>query len=448
MLIGLSLAKVCTCLILSLVLHLDLCDLAEYIRAQEFDELRTNMRSNKLFPGFEEPAIDFPPTFKYDVPKSKHYHYHHHHSSTRRDKEGRDSRDKERNGLERGVRASLRAARRSRRRKDKEKEKGKMGLVGVPKSESSKPLRPLAEQCESASSSDPDQEQEQDGEDDSEGGADSFSSRAQSQPMSGTQSQRPPSTRSRPGSMRSQPLSTPTLPRSSLDPDGWEDAEPDSSDREDASFVHYNTQMNAAPAPAGLARILSQGAKRGWRALGALSPTPSERRKGGLGTGTSSDVTVSAGGRRGVSTGPEAILRGGLGVPGVGAGGMGRSQPNLVVDTGVVSATSVGSAVGVGRASMDAIGSGLSPMSTPGFGGGFGSMGGDMASVGAPLSPGVASVGSNSGLIPPPPILRANSSTGSVAVVEDTGDNEGGDVKGVYDTSSKQRVPSWYVYSL
>ncbi|KAF8599695.1 DNase I-like protein [Ceratobasidium sp. AG-I] len=422
-------------------LHADwLISRQEYLRAQEFDELRNNMRSNKLFPGFEEPAIDFPPTFKYDVPKSKHHHHHHHHHhSSRKDKEGRDSKDKERSGKERGVRASLRAAKRSRRRKDKQKdkEKGAVGLVGVPKSESSKPLRPLAEQCESASSSDPDQEQEQDGEDDSEGDADSFSSHAQSQPRSGTHSQRPPSTRSRPGSIRSQPLSATTLARSSLDPDGWEDAEPDSSDREDASFVNHNTQMNAAPPPAGLARMLSQGAKRGWRALGALSPTPSERRRGGLGTGTSSDVTVSASGRRGVSTGPEAVLRGGLGVPGVGSGGMGRSQPNLVVDTGVVSATSVGSAVGVGRASMDAVGSGRSPMSPSGFGG-FGSMG-------EPMSAGVGSTGANSGLIPPPPpVLKASSSTGSVAVVEDSGENEDGkDAKGVYDTSSKQRVPSW-----
>lgn len=393
------------------------------------------MRSNKLFPGFEEPVIDFPPTFKYDVPKSKH----HHHLSHRRDKEGRESKEKERSGKERGVRASLRAARRSKRRKEKEKErekekeKGGVG-AGIGKSESSKPLRPLAEQCESGSSSDPDQEQEQDGEDDSEGDADSFSSRAQSQRMSGTRSQRPPSTRSqRPTSIRSQPLSTPTLPRSSLDPDGWGDPQPDSSDGEDASFVNHNTQMNAAPAPAGLARMLSQGAKRGWRALGALSPTPSERRKGGLGMGTSSDVAV--GGRRGVSTGPEAILRGGLGVPGAGGGGMGRSQPNLVVDTGVVGATSIGGAVGPGRASMDgfATGGGLSPLS-PGTGV-FGSIAG-----------GVSSINSNTGLIPPPPVLRASSSAGSVALVEDSGENNGGeDVKGVYDTSSKQRVPSWYV---
>lgn len=385
------------------------------------------MRSNKLFPGFEEPAIDFPPTFKYDVPKSKH----HHHSSHRRDKEGRESKDKERSGKERGVRASLRAARRSRRKKDKdkdkEKDKDKGGVgVGIGKSESSKPLRPLAEQCESGSSSDPDQEQDQDGEDDSEGDADSFSSHAQSQPRSGTRSQRPAST-------RSQPLSTPTLPRSSLDPEGWEDPDQDSSDREDASFVNHNTQMNAAPAPAGLARMLSQGAKRGWRALGALSPTPSEKRKSGLGMGTSSDVAI--GGRRGVSTGPEAVLRGGLGVPGAGGGGMGRSQPNLVVDTGVVSATGIGSAVGSGRASMDAFvsGGGLSPLSPAT--GVFGSMGGGMSST-----------GSNTGLIPPPPVLRASSSAGSVALVEDSGENEdGGDVKGVYDTSSKQRVPSWFV---
>ncbi|KAG9126347.1 hypothetical protein FRC07_003777 [Ceratobasidium sp. 392] len=131
----------------------------EYLRAQEFDKLRNNMRLNKLFPGFEEPVIDCPPTFKYNVPKSRHHHHHHHHSH--KDKDG------------------------------KEKDRDPKSPKGVPK-----PLRPLAEQCESAESS-LDMEEESD--------MDLFTS---SHPHSQSQlnlnfggerkQQRPPSTRSQP----------------------------------------------------------------------------------------------------------------------------------------------------------------------------------------------------------------------------------------------------------
>jgi hypothetical protein len=87
---------------------------------------------------------------------------------------------------------------------------------------------------------------------------------------------------------------------------------------------------------------------------------------------------------------------------------MARSQPNLVINT----TDEVPN--GNGRTSMDA-------------GGGLFSAGG----------------------LAPPPLVRTSSSIRSVGV-DDGGseEREGPGVKGVYDTSSKQRVPSWYVHSL
>ncbi|KAG8697159.1 hypothetical protein FRC08_006700 [Ceratobasidium sp. 394] len=368
-------------------LHADwLISRQEYLRAQEFDELRNNMRSNKLFHGFEEPVIDFPPTFKYDVPKSRH--------SSRKEKDGKEK--------DRGMRASLRAARRSTRRKEKDKDK-------VPKSPNGglKALRPLAEQCESgASSSDLEQEDpEHDPEEDSD--ADSFTSshpHSQSQPnLNFSRKPRPPSTRSQP-----------TLPGSSVDGESGSD--------ENESFVQQNTHANAQ-APAGLARMLSKGAKKGWRVLVVKTSADKEKRRSDLGGGGGVER------KRGVSSGPEVVLTGtgsGLNLP-VGNVEKAKSQPNLVIDTTIDSSPNERTSAEGGLLSPGAGGGGvLSP--TP--------LSGGLLSPSTPALP-------SSGGLAPPPMIRANSSGGSSLAVESVGDLEEGSVKGVYDTSSKQRVPSW-----
>ncbi|KAG8692315.1 hypothetical protein FRC09_011311, partial [Ceratobasidium sp. 395] len=443
-------------------LHADwLISRHEYLRAQEFDELRNNMRSNKLFPGFEEPVLDFPPTFKYDVPKSRHHHHHHHHHHhSRKDKDGKE---KDRGG----VRASLRAARRSTRRKDKS-DKIPKSPNGVPK-----PLRPLAEQCESAGSS---------SETEDESDMDSFTSshpHSQSQPnlnFGGRKQQRPPSTRSQPT----------TLPGSASESAGSEEGE-----NENESFVQQNTVANAqqgSSSGVGLGRMLSRGAKKGWRVLVVKSGAGGvveKRASSGMGLGASGAGGGGMDRKRGVSSGPEVVLSGS------GSGSTAglhcdvdkaKSQPNLVIDT---TATGV-SGGGAGRASMDGAGGIVSPvvggllspatgallsptngsavggglfsspavgLASPGAGGATSSGGGLLSPIAGTLtsagpgglsSPSAPALSNAGGLAPPPPMIRANSSGGSSMTIEGVGGPEEGEsVKGVYDTSSKQRVPSW-----
>ncbi|KAI0701222.1 hypothetical protein BC835DRAFT_1411617 [Cytidiella melzeri] len=53
-------------------LHADwLLSQRDYAQALAFDQLRKVMQTNSAFAGFEEGPIDFPPTFKYDVPRSR-----------------------------------------------------------------------------------------------------------------------------------------------------------------------------------------------------------------------------------------------------------------------------------------------------------------------------------------------------------------------------------------
>ncbi|KAG8745137.1 hypothetical protein FRC10_008748 [Ceratobasidium sp. 414] len=364
----------------------------EYLRAQEFDELRNNMRSNKLFHGFEEPVIDFPPTFKYDVPKSRHH--------SRKEKDGKEK--------DRGVRASIRAARRSTRRKDKDKDK-------VPKSPNGglKALRPLAEQCESGASSSDLEDPEHDPEEDSD--ADSFTSshphsHSQSQPnLNFSRKPRPPSTRSQP-----------TLPDSSADGESASD--------ENESFVQQNTHANAQ-APAGLARMLSKGAKKGWRVLVVKSSADKEKRRSDLGGGGGAER------KRGVSSGPEVVLTGsGSGMNQLaGNAEKAKSQPNLVIDTTRDCAPNGRTSVEGGLLSPGVGGSG---MLSPGAGGVASPVTGGLLSPSTPALP-------IAGGLAPPPMIRANSSGGSSVGVEGAGEVEAHSVKGVYDTSSKQRVPSW-----
>ncbi|QRV74734.1 phosphoglycerate mutase family protein [Ceratobasidium sp. AG-Ba] len=309
----------------------------EYLQAQEFDELRNNMRSNKLFPGFEEPVIDFPPTFKYDVPKIRHH--------------------KEK---DRGVRASIRAARRSKRKKDKEKDKDKLQTPKTP----NKTLRPLAEQIESAqaesggSSSDVEEEHDED-----ESDADSYTS---SQHL---HSQSQPNLKLRPMSMRSQPT------QAGSTSDG------ESASDEAASYIPDGGGA------AGLGRMLSRSAKKGWRVLVV---------KAGAGAGAG-------------KKGPDVVLTGSS----LSVGALevekdkAKSQPNLVIDTAV---------------DPVAAGGMLSPV--PG--------------TAIMLSP-------TDGRLAPPPMIRGNSSAGSSmgASGEAGAEAEDESARGVYDTSSKQRVPSW-----
>ncbi|KAJ1307435.1 hypothetical protein OPQ81_001536 [Rhizoctonia solani] len=248
-------------------LHADwLISRQDYPRAQEFDELRMNMRSNKIFPGFEEPEISFPPTFKYDVPKSRHH--------TRKYKEGREKSGKV-VGMG-GVRVSIRRSRK--RRKSKGKIKGAVkegdGSVtmidkdGDEKVSEQQKLQPVNERETEASSigeeddSDLDRDQEHEQEVDS---ASAFSGVAR--PSGSTN--RPPSTRSH----RSAILST-RSPFSEPDTDRHEDDGNDSAyeDGEEANLQH-NTQLNAGNAPgrSAVLKIFTRSAKQSWRAIVAKS---------------------------------------------------------------------------------------------------------------------------------------------------------------------------------
>ncbi|CAE6381115.1 unnamed protein product [Rhizoctonia solani] len=410
-------------------LHADwLISRQEYLRAQEFDELRMNMRSAKIFPGFEEPEISFPPTFKYDVPKSRHH--------TRKYKEGRDKNGKVA-GMG-GVRASIRRSRK--RRKSKAKLKGATSeeegnLVGIDKSGDEKvsgqqKLQPVNERETEVSSigeeddSDVDREQEQEQEADS---VSAFSGVAR--PSGSTN--RPPSTRSH----RSAVFST-RSPFSEPDTDRHEDDENDTAYEDgEYSHLHHNTQVNAGNVAGRTAvlKIFTRSAKQSWRAivakstssLGAIplprsptspvfdprprakSPTKSERIGSGIGLGFPEQRF------RGMGVGPEVAS--GLSTPVAGTG-MGRSQPNLVLDTGMNEPLENSRP----RASID----------------------GGSRSVTSPSVP--TGVG---GTLAPPAMIRANSSVGSVTgnsanvLADDSSDSD--NVRGVYDTSSKQRVPSW-----
>ncbi|QRW03642.1 phosphoglycerate mutase family protein [Ceratobasidium sp. AG-Ba] len=295
----------------------------EYLQAQEFDELRNNMRSNKLFPGFEERSLTFRP--------------------------------------HRGVRASIRAARRSKRKKDKEKDKDKLQTPKTP----NKTLRPLAEQIESAqaesggSSSDVEEEHDED-----ESDADSYTS---SQHL---HSQSQPNLKLRPMSMRSQPT------QAGSTSDG------ESASDEAASYIPDGGGA------AGLGRMLSRSAKKGWRVLVV---------KAGAGAGAG-------------KKGPDVVLTGSS----LSVGALevekdkAKSQPNLVIDTAVDPVAAAGGMLSpaTGTATM--------------------------------LSP-------TDGRLAPPPMIRGNSSAGSSmgASGEAGAEAEDESARGVYDTSSKQRVPSW-----
>ncbi|CAE7097786.1 unnamed protein product, partial [Rhizoctonia solani] len=404
-------------------LHADwLISRQEYHRAQEFDELRSNMRSGKIFPGFDEPEISFPPTFKYDVPKSRHH--------TRKYKEGREKSGKVVVG---GVRVSIRRSRKRRKSKGKIKgptQEGDGSLVGDKsgdeKVSGQHKLQPVNERETEVSSigeeddSDADRDQE----------ADSVSAFSGVARPSGS-TNRPPSTRSH----RSGVLST-RSPFSEPDTEQHEDDGNDTVyDDGEETNLHHNTQLNAGNVAGrnAVLKIFTRSAKQSWRAivakstssLGAIplpksptspvfdprprakSPTKSERFSSGLGLGFPEQRL------RGVSSGPE--VGSGLGTPVVGTG-MGRSQPNLVLDTGMDESLETPRP----RASID----------------------GGSKSVTSPL--GISGAG---GTLAPPAMIRTNSSVGSVTgnsinvPTEDSSDSE--NVKGVYDTSSKQRVPSW-----
>ncbi|KDN50578.1 hypothetical protein RSAG8_01076, partial [Rhizoctonia solani AG-8 WAC10335] len=410
-------------------LHADwLISRQEYLRAQEFDGRRTNMRSNKIFPGFEEPEISFPPTFKYDVPKSRHH--------TRKYKEGREGGGRV-VGMG-GVRVSIRRSRKRRKSKGRIKEatqEGDGSFVGIDKSgdenvSGQQKLQPVNERETEVSSigeeddSDVDRDQDQDQEADS---VSAFSGVAR--PSGSTN--RPPSTRSH----RSGVLST-RSPFSEPDTERHEDDGSNTAyeDGEETN-LHHNTQLNAGNAAGRnpVLKIFTRSAKQSWRAivakstssLGAIplpksptspvfdprprakSPTKSERFSSGIGLGFPEQRF------RGVSTGAEVAS--GLSTPAVGTG-MGRSQPNLVLDTGMNEPLENSRP----RASVD---------------GGSRSMAGALGIAGA------------GGTLAPPAMIRASSSVGSVTgnsgnvPPEDSSDSE--NVKGVYDTSSKQRVPSW-----
>ncbi|KAF8688920.1 phosphoglycerate mutase, partial [Rhizoctonia solani] len=405
-------------------LHADwLISRQDYHQAQEFDELRTNMRSNKIFPGFEEPEIRFPPTFKYDVPKSRHHH-------SRRQKEGRDKSGKV--GGMGGVRASIRRSRKRRKSRGKIKGVAREANGNTDEGEDEKvsglqTLQPVNERETEVSSigeddSDMERDQEQDQELDS---VSAFS--AVARPSGSTN--RPPSTRSH----RSGIPST-RSPFSEPDTELHDDDENDTAceDGEDTS-LHHNTQLNAGNAPGrnAVLKIFTRNARQSWRAivakstssLGAVnipksptspifdsrprakSPSKSERFSSGIGLGLPERL-------RGVSTGPHTAS--GLSTPTAGVA-MGRSQPNLVLDTSMAEPAEELKP----RASVD----------------------GNRNVTGAL---GIAGMG---GTLAPPPMIRANSSVGSTAgnslnaQTEDSSDSE--NVRGVYDTSSKQRVPSW-----
>ncbi|CCO30488.1 phosphoglycerate mutase [Rhizoctonia solani AG-1 IB] len=387
----------------------------EYSQAQEFDELRTNMRSNKIFPGFEEPEISFPPTFKYDVPKSRHHH-------SRRHKEGRDKSGKV-VGMG-GVRVSIRRSRK--RRKSRGKIKGlakEDGDIDEDGDEKLRKLQPVNERETEISSigeddSDMERDQEQDQELDS---ASAFS--AVARPSGSTN--RPPSTRSH----RSGIPST-RSPFSEPDTELHDDDGNDTACEDEDTSLHHNTQLNAGNVPgrAAVLKIFTRNAKQSWRAivakstssLGAVnipksptspvfdsrprakSPAKSERFSSGIGLGLPERL-------RGV--GLEASS--GLSTPTVGVS-MGRSQPNLVLDTGM-----------------------SEPVEDPR----------PRASIDGRNMTGALGMAGMGGTLAPPPMIRANSSVGSTAgnsanaQTEDSSDSE--NVRGVYDTSSKQRVPSW-----
>ncbi|KAG8710463.1 hypothetical protein FRC11_004487 [Ceratobasidium sp. 423] len=404
-------------------LHADwLISRQEYLRAQEFDELRMNMRSNKIFPGFEEPAISFPPTFKYDVPKSRHH--------TRKYREGRDRNGKVGMG---SVRVSIRRSRKRRKSKGKVKGAkegdGSLAVVdkdGDEKASGQQKLQPVSERETEVSSigeeDDSDQEQDQE--------ADSVSAFSGIARPSGS-TNRPPSTRSH----RSGVLST-RSPFSEPDTERHEDDGDDTAYEDgDEVNLHHNTQLNAGNGPGrnAVLKIFTRNAKQSWRALvakstsslGAIplpksptspvsdfrprakSPTKSERFSPGIGLGFPDQRF------RGVSTGPEPTS--GLSTPVIGVG-MGRSQPNLVLDTGMNEPPEDAQP----RASVD----------------------GGSKNVTSVL--GTAGAG---GTLAPPAMVRTNSNAGSAAgnsanaPTEDSSDSE--NVRGVYDTSSKQRVPSW-----
>ncbi|KAH7341866.1 hypothetical protein B0J17DRAFT_277104 [Rhizoctonia solani] len=405
-------------------LHADwLISRQEYLRAQEFDELRANMRSNKIFSGFEEPQISFPPTFKYDVPKSRHH--------TRKYKEGREKSGKVA-GMG-GVRVSIRRSRKRRKSKGRIKgttqegdENSTVDKGGDEKISGQQKLQPVNERETEASSigeddSDMDRDQEE---------ADSASAFSGIARPSGS-TNRAPSTRSH----RSGVLST-RSPFSEPDTERHEEDGNDTAyeDGEEAN-LHHNTQLNAGNPPGrnAVMKIFTRNAKQSWRAivakstssLGAIplpksptspvfdsrprakSPTKSERFSSGIGLGFPEQRL------RGVSSGPE--IASGMSTPTIGAG-MGRSQPNLVPDTGMVEPPDNSRP----RASVD----------------------GGSKSVTSAL--GITGAG---GTLAPPAMMRASSSVGSVtgnsvnAPAEDSSDSE--NVRGVYDTSSKQRVPSW-----
>ncbi|CAE6456293.1 unnamed protein product [Rhizoctonia solani] len=405
-------------------LHADwLISRQEYLRAQEFDELRANMRSNKIFSGFEEPQISFPPTFKYDVPKSRHH--------TRKYKEGREKSGK---GVGMGgVRVSIRRSRKRRKSKGKIKgttqegdENSTADKGGDERVSGQQKLQPVNERETEVSSigeddSDVDRDQEE---------ADSASAFSGIARPSGS-TNRAPSTRSH----RSGVLST-RSPFSEPDTEHHEEDGNDTAyeDGEEANLYH-NTQLNAGNTPGrnAVLKIFTRNAKQSWRAivakstssLGAIplpksptspvfdsrprakSPTKSERFSPGIGLGFPEQRL------RGVSSGPE--ITSGLNTPTVGVG-MGRSQPNLVLDTGIAEPPENSRP----RASVD----------------------GGSKSVTSAL--GITGAGST---LAPPAMIRASSSIGSVtgnsvnAPAEDSSDSE--NVRGVYDTSSKQRVPSW-----
>ncbi|QRW17848.1 phosphoglycerate mutase family protein [Rhizoctonia solani] len=386
-------------------LHADwLISRQDYHQAQEFDELRTNMRSNKIFPGFEEPEIRFPPTFKYDVPKSRHHH-------SRRQKEGRDKSGKV-SGMG-GVRVSIRRSRKRRKSRGKIKGVAREANGNTDEGEDEKvsgpqTLQPVNERETEVSSigeddSDMERDQEQDQELDS---VSAFS--AVARPSGSTN--RPPSTRSH----RSGIPST-RSPFSEPDTELHDDDENDTAceDGEDTS-LHHNTQLNAGNAPGrnAVLKIFTRNARQSWRAIVAKSTSS----LGAVNIPKSPTSPIFDSRPRAKS--PSKSER-----PAYclwfeyadGWGGHGKESANLVLDTSMAEPAEELKP----RASVD----------------------GNRNVTGAL---GIAGMG---GTLAPPPMIRANSSVGSTAgnslnaQTEDSSDSE--NVRGVYDTSSKQRVPSW-----